>query len=147
MSCTHCNAQRVVGKCRSCYSLVCSVTCLELHTANVGCANHMRTSYERAMTNTLPTLETELKEDDMYMVFKYLRAGESLGEERHPNATQFFMVLEGSGVATINGKADDIGVNSMFYVPHNALHDVRASADGPLRMITIYSKREHETMK
>lgn len=147
MSCSQCNTKRAKVKCRSCDTLLCSVSCFDVHIKQVGCTMHMKTAYERGITNTKPKLATELREEDMSMFFLYLAPGESLGEESHPDATQFFMVLSGSGEATIGGKADIISLNSMFYVPKNTLHNVKASISESLRMLTIYSKKDHETEK
>lgn len=146
MSCSYCKQKKAVAKCRSCDALLCGVNCLDVHVAEIGCTFHMRTAWKRAITNTEPKLETELQEDDLYMVFLYLRPGESLGGEKHTDTTQFFQVIQGSGTARIGDKIDAIEFNSMFFVPRDTYHDVTcANGTEPLRMITIYGKKNHTT--
>jgi mannose-6-phosphate isomerase-like protein (cupin superfamily) len=82
----------------------------------------------------------------MYMVFLYLPPGASLGLEKHPDATQYFQVLQGSGTARIGDKTDAIQLNSMFFIPKDTYHDITAAPGvEPLRLLTIYSKRDHAT--
>ena len=58
----------------------------------------------------------------------FLRAGTSLPAEVHPDATQFFHVVQGKGTFIIDGYC---------YVPPGTRHEVKALTD--MRMLTIYS--------
>jgi mannose-6-phosphate isomerase-like protein (cupin superfamily) len=75
-----------------------------------------------------------------------IKPNEALSTEVHPDATQFFLVVRGSGTCTIDGNQDNIQKHSMFYVPAGKKHSVQASAEG-LKLLTLYAPAEHHTEK
>jgi mannose-6-phosphate isomerase-like protein (cupin superfamily) len=75
-----------------------------------------------------------------------IQANDTLAAEVHSDATQFFLVVQGSGTCMIDGNQDSIGERSMFYVPAGKRHSVRAGAEG-LKLLTLYAPAEHHTEK
>jgi mannose-6-phosphate isomerase-like protein (cupin superfamily) len=69
---------------------------------------------------------------------------EELKTEIHPDATQFFLVIQGDGECIIDGNKDQIARHSMFHVPRGKAHSVKANSKG-LKMLTLYAPAEHHT--
>ena len=83
------------------------------------------------------------KDIDVFVIV--LSPFEALDTETHPDTTQLFQVLQGSGTATVDQKVFDVNVGLVFVVPRNTEHSVKAGAQG-LRLLTSYSPAEHTTI-
>ena len=77
------------------------------------------------------------------MVVMTLKPGQQIGSETHPAADQLFMVVSGSGTATLNLEAHPIGPGSLIAVPAGTRHNVTAGDAGPLRLVTVYAPPQH----
>jgi quercetin dioxygenase-like cupin family protein len=71
----------------------------------------------------------------------HMRADEHLPAEVHPDATQWFMVLAGTGHVTLDGREQEITARDSFHVPPGMEHGIHAVT--PMRLLTIYSPPEH----
>lgn len=147
--CSQCQAPRAAFACggRCGRAVYCNQECADRHFVNVHrveCAMHMRDAWTSIVQNTKAK---ELLFHTQYMsgYCVALAPGEELPLETHPNATQFFVVVQGQGWSTIDGARDRIQTHSMFYVPPGVAHKVEAGPAG-LRMLTLYGPAEHETL-
>jgi len=77
------------------------------------------------------------------MVVMTLNPGQRIGSEIHRDGDQLFMVLSGTGTATLNLVPHDIGPGSLIAVPAGTRHDVTAGTGAPLRLVTVYSPPQH----
>lgn len=144
MQCSNCHDKRVCFA--SVQSVYCSKECGRAHferLSRVDCAMHMRSAWQSVEQNTAPK---ELLFETVHMSGYCISMGawERLDRETHPNATQFFLVVQGSGWSTIGTARDSIQAQSMFYVPPGVAHAVEAGREG-LKMLTLYAPAEHET--
>ena len=76
------------------------------------------------------------------MVVMTLKPGQQIGSEIHPDADQLFVVVSGTGTATLNLEAHHIGPGSLIAVPAGTRHNVTAG-QGPLRLVTVYAPPQH----
>ena len=72
-----------------------------------------------------------------------LNPGQQIGSEIHRDGDQLFMVLSGTGTATLNLEPHDIGPGSLIAVPAGTRHNVTAGEGAPLRLVTVYSPPQH----
>ncbi len=66
-----------------------------------------------------------------------LAAGASTGSSRYLGAEEFFLVLSGSGVATIGDATFPVGPGSLVVVARGEPHALSADATGPLEFVAI----------
>ena len=57
---------------------------------------------------------------------------------RHRGADQWLFVVEGSGVATINGRRHALRANTLLLIERNDRHEIRNTGDSLLRTLNIY---------
>ena len=76
------------------------------------------------------------------MVVMTLKPGQQIGSEIHPAADQLFMVVSGTGTATLNLEAHPVGPGALIAVPAGTRHNVTAG-QGPLRLVTVYAPPQH----
>ena len=77
------------------------------------------------------------------LVLMFLKAGEDIGEEVHPDRDQFFRIEEGEGEVLIDGRKTTIEENFGIVVPAGARHNIRNTGDKPLKLYTLYGPPEH----
>ena len=77
------------------------------------------------------------------MVVMTLNPGQQIGSEIHRDGDQLFMVLSGTGTATLNLVPHDIGPGSLIAAPAGTRHNVTAGTGAPLRLVTVYSPPQH----
>lgn len=146
--CAHCKSTQVFLDCGAECGLVsyCSEQCAVNHypVHKIECKFHLRKSgWETIQSNTQPKkglFETQ----QMSGYALYIKPLEGLPLETHPDATQFFLVVQGSGASIIGGKRDVIEMHSMFYIPPGTPHTIEASREG-LKLLTIYAPADHTT--
>lgn len=145
MSCSNCGKNKEIqflcgnkcGKAAYC-SKLCGIQHYETH--KIECKFHLNNHWNTILTNEEPK-RLLFKTKDMSAYALSLPPQGGLPEEIHPDATQFFLVVEGRGTSTIAGKQDVIQTYSMFYVPPNTSHSIEAASS--LKLLTIYSPAEH----
>ena len=74
----------------------------------------------------------------------YLEPNQNIGMEIHKNTDQYVYILEGNGVAILNGAEYDLSTNENFFVIINAgvEHDIIANDCG-LKLMVIYTTILH----
>ena len=77
------------------------------------------------------------------LVLMFLKTGEDIGEEVHPDRDQFFRIEEGEGEVLIDGRKTTIEENFGIVVPAGARHNIRNTGDKPLKLYTLYGPPEH----
>lgn len=76
------------------------------------------------------------------LVLMYLRPGEEIGSEVHPNTSQFIRIESGSGRITLGDRTFRVRDGFAVVVPPRTKHNVVAGKDG-MRLYTVYSPPEH----
>ena len=70
---------------------------------------------------------------------------EEIGEEVHPNTTQFIHIESGRAIAILNGEEHILNDNDAIVIPASVNHNIiNASSDKLLKLYTIYSPPEHK---
>jgi quercetin dioxygenase-like cupin family protein len=65
-----------------------------------------------------------------------LAPGDAVHEHRHEQS-EVYLVLEGAGVVTVDGEAQEVGEGSAVLIPGNALHSCENTGDGELRVAYV----------
>lgn len=76
------------------------------------------------------------------LVLMKLQPGQEIGEEVHPDTSQFLRVEQGSGVVVLNGSEYRVRAGYAVVVPPGTWHNVTAG-DAGLWLYTLYSPPEH----
>jgi mannose-6-phosphate isomerase-like protein (cupin superfamily) len=76
------------------------------------------------------------------LVVMSLKPNEDIGAEVH-KLDQFFRVVEGVGMAVLDGVSTAISAGFSVIVPEGALHNIVNTGAVPLKLYTIYSPPNH----
>jgi quercetin dioxygenase-like cupin family protein len=71
---------------------------------------------------------------------------EALHEHRHQQA-EIYLVLEGTGSVTIDGKARPVGAGSAVFIPGNALHSCANTGASDLRFAHVLAADSFEEVE
>jgi quercetin dioxygenase-like cupin family protein len=71
---------------------------------------------------------------------------EALHEHRHQQA-EIYLVLEGTGSVTIDGKARPVGAGSAVFIPGNALHSCANTGASDLRFAYVLAADSFEEVE
>jgi mannose-6-phosphate isomerase-like protein (cupin superfamily) len=66
-------------------------------------------------------------------------ASEGDSRNRHRGADQWLFVVEGQGVATIDGKRYPLGPNVLLLIEQGEQHEIRNTGVAPLRTLNFYA--------
>ncbi len=80
------------------------------------------------------------------LVLMSLLPSEEIGEEVH-GVDQFLRVEQGTGKAVLEGKSNDIADGSVIVVPAGTKHNIINSADGEMKLYTLYMPPHHKDGK
>lgn len=80
--------------------------------------------------------------DHAQVVVMSLLGGEDIGSEVH-ELDQIIVVVEGSGVAVLNGAESPISPNTLIVVPEGAEHNVVNTGESQMKLYTIYTPPAH----
>jgi mannose-6-phosphate isomerase-like protein (cupin superfamily) len=69
--------------------------------------------------------------------------GGRLAAHRHEQA-EVYLVIEGTGVVTIDGSPSRVGPGTSVFIPGNAVHSVRATGASPLRFAYAFAANAFE---
>lgn len=79
------------------------------------------------------------------LVLMSLSPSEEIGGEVHPHTTQFFHIVEGLGIAVVDGSFFVLKKGVVVVVPPGANHNIRnISESKELKLYTIYTPPEHK---
>lgn len=71
-----------------------------------------------------------------------LPPGTSVGKKRHPSVEEFYYVLDGSGIVTVNGETAAIGKDDGLAVNLNDVHSLQNNGTADLEIIIIGAATE-----
>lgn len=78
------------------------------------------------------------------LVLMSIHPCQEIGEEIHPNTSQFIRVEDGQGIAYINGKRYRLRDGDAVVIPPKTPHNIiNTSKTKELKLYTIYSPLEH----
>jgi mannose-6-phosphate isomerase-like protein (cupin superfamily) len=149
LNCSYCGSNDVVLQCgNECgKATYCSELCGKLHFPlhKIACPVGSAHGWEIIKENTK---ERKLLFETVHMsgYALHIKPLEEISTEIHPDATQFFLVVQGSGSYKIKDAEEDIQEHSMFYVAPNTPHSIRANGEG-LKLLTLYAPASHHTEK
>ena len=64
-----------------------------------------------------------------------------IGKETH-SFDQVILVIEGSGIAELNGKTSSVDTGDMIFIPQGTVHNVVNSEEKALKIISFYSSND-----
>lgn len=77
------------------------------------------------------------------LVVMYLKPGQEIGEEIHPS-DQFFRIESGEGTVVLDDVEHDVRQGDAIIVPAGTKHNVINSAEGPMKLYTLYAPPMHK---
>jgi len=77
------------------------------------------------------------------LVVMTLQPGEDIGEEVH-TLDQFIRIEQGKGIAILDGVETQIQDDWAVVIPAGAKHNIINSAEGKMKLYTVYSPPEHQ---
>lgn len=81
--------------------------------------------------------------DRSQVVAMSIPPGQDIGAETHARVEQIFVVVSGTGTATVNGAPTPMNAGSMVIVTPGTAHNVANNGTEPLRLYTIYVPPNH----
>lgn len=76
---------------------------------------------------------------NLYVKMSYVDTATALhGSHQHADP-EFFYILEGEAVITINGQEKTVGPNTCIFCPPNVPHAIRRANDQPLRYLVVHA--------
>lgn len=76
------------------------------------------------------------------LVLMSLLPGEEIGAETH-DGDQVLYIVDGEGLAVIDGEKQDIEKGSIVFVPSGALHNIVNTDDEAMKLFTVYAPPQH----
>jgi mannose-6-phosphate isomerase-like protein (cupin superfamily) len=145
--CANCTSPEIKLQCSACRRIAyCSEKCGKEYFQKVHyieCMYHMKDNWSIIQTNEEPK-KLLFDTGDMSGYAIAIKPEGNLKREVHPDATQFFLVIQGEGTCIIEDKNDQISMHSMFYVPRGKVHSIQAGSKG-LKLLTLYAPATHHT--
>lgn len=145
--CANCTSPEIKLQCSACRRIAyCSEKCGKEYFQKVHyieCMYHMKDNWSIIQTNE-EAKKLLFDTGDMSGYAIAIKPEENLQREVHPDATQFFLVIQGEGTCMIEDKNDQISMHSMFFVPRGKAHSIQASSKG-LKLLTLYAPAIHHT--
>lgn len=97
--------------------------------------------------NTNFRLVLNTTEKDFQIVAMCIKPNENIGLEVHRDTSQMFYVVDGMGIAYIEGKTIAINKGDIVVAERGESHDVINSGTKELKLLTLYSQKEHKEGK
>ena len=72
--------------------------------------------------------------------------GEALHEHRHQQA-EIYLILEGTGLVRIDGKARPVGAGSAVFIPGNVVHSCENTGASDLRFAYVFPANSFEEVE
>ena len=76
------------------------------------------------------------------LVLMSLLPGEEIGAETH-DGDQVLYIVDGEGLAVIDGEKQEIEKGSIVFVPAGALHNIVNTDDEAMKLFTVYAPPQH----
>lgn len=84
---------------------------------------------------------------NIQVVLMNLEKGEDIPLEVHGDTTQIIYIVEGNGMALVDGKRKLLKPGSMLIIEEGTKHYVKNTGKIPLKLHTVYSPAEHSRGK
>lgn len=66
-----------------------------------------------------------------------LPKGTSIGQHPHENETEYFVILEGTAIATDNGREEIVNKGEVIITGHGATHSIRNEEETTLKVLAF----------
>jgi len=77
------------------------------------------------------------------IVVMSIRPGGEIGEEVHAEVDQVLIVVEGEGVAALDGELSHVSTGGLVHVPAGTRHNLVNAGSVDLKLYTVYAPPEH----
>lgn len=77
------------------------------------------------------------------LVVMSIKGNDNIPAETHHNTTQFIRIVEGNGVAILNGISHILEPETIVIIPAGTHHEIKNTNRKSLKLYTIYSPPEH----
>ena len=79
------------------------------------------------------------------LVVMTIKGNDNIPAETHPSTTQFIRIVEGNGVAILNGITHILEPETIVIIPAGTHHEIKNTNRKSLKLYTIYSPPEHSS--
>lgn len=79
-------------------------------------------------------------DDQNRIMHGMLQPGASIGKHRHDDNCEIIYVLEGKGVAIIDGEEERLSAGMCHYCPKGSTHTLRCDGDKPLVFFAVVAQ-------
>lgn len=86
------------------------------------------------------------RSDSLTLGVALLRPGEALHAHRHEQA-EAYLVLEGTGIVTIDGSAHEVGPGAGVFIAGNAVHSLETTGQTDLRVAYVLAADAFEDVE
>jgi quercetin dioxygenase-like cupin family protein len=69
-----------------------------------------------------------------------LEPGSSIGEHRHPDSEELYLILEGHGQGVLDGLPFPVGPGDLFICKAGHAHGLRNDSDAPLTLFAVLTQ-------
>ena len=77
------------------------------------------------------------------IVVMSIPVGSDIGAETHDHTDQIICIVDGEGMAYVNGDERPIDEHDVVFVPAGIKHNFVNTGDEPLKLFTVYAPPEH----
>lgn len=82
--------------------------------------------------------------DQQQLVVMSIKGNDNIPLETHNNTTQFIRIVEGNGIAILNGVTYILEPETIVIIPAGTQHEIKNNNKKSLKLYTIYSPPEHD---
>lgn len=98
-----------------------------------------------ALINNANQFRTMLQKNAYsYSTLMYINPGENIGAETHNEKDQYLYILDGYGEAFLDNNVYDLAPGYFIIIPHGVYHDVKASFEKGMKILSIYAQDQHK---
>ena len=97
-------------------------------------ARAMDNSFFREVVSTGPHAQ---------VVVMSIPPGGDIGEEVHPDVDQILVIVQGEGVAVLEGELGNVSAGGLVHVPAGTRHNLVNAGAVDLRLYTVYAPPQH----
>jgi mannose-6-phosphate isomerase-like protein (cupin superfamily) len=77
------------------------------------------------------------------VVVMSIQPGGDIGEEVHPDVDQILVIVNGEGVAVLEGELGNVSAGGLVHVPAGTRHNQVNAGPVDLRLYTVYAPPQH----
>lgn len=87
--------------------------------------------------NTLVYGDTDFHSNLRFVIYSELKPGTSIGYHTHENNEEVYVILEGRGVMTINGEAQEVSAGDVILNKPYWSHGLENNSDNDLKILVF----------